>query len=66
MSEWERWAKRLAKGAIWLAFLLTLAWLLEIDPTWRVFLLIVACSLVDDILDAALPTVAVIAEERTK
>jgi hypothetical protein len=64
VSNWELWAKRVVKGIIWMIALLTIAWALEIDPTWRVMLLVLTCSLIDDILRIALPTNETAANKR--
>jgi hypothetical protein len=64
MNNWERWAKRIVKGIIWLVAFLALAWALEVPPTWRVMFLVVVCSLIDDILGIALPTDALTTSQR--
>ena len=48
-----RW---LIKGAIWTASFGFLAWLLGFEATWQLIVLVVACMVIDNILDERLPT----------
>lgn len=56
MSKWELWSKRILKGAIWAATYVAFALCLGLEPTWRLLLLVIACSMVNDILNAIWPT----------
>jgi hypothetical protein len=56
MSARERWAKRVAKGFLWAPAYFIGAWWLNIDPNWRVLLLVVVCGIWSNVLDALLPT----------
>lgn len=56
MRGWERWAKRLFKGAIWSAVYIGAALAVGLTPSWPLLAVVIATGLVGNVLDILLPT----------
>ena len=48
--------RRLIKSVIWASLVAFLGWLLGFQPTWQLLVLVLAAMVIDNILDAWLPT----------
>jgi hypothetical protein len=56
-TNWKtRNLRRLVKSLIWATFVAFLGWLLGLQPTWQLLVLVLAAMVIDNILDAWLPT----------
>jgi hypothetical protein len=56
MSAWERWAKRIFKGVVWVFLYLLIAYSFDVPATWQVSAVVVLSGLTNDLLDLLLPT----------
>jgi hypothetical protein len=56
-TNWKtRNLRRLVKSLIWATFVAFLGWSLGFQPTWQLLVLVLAAMVIDNILDAWLPT----------